>query len=77
MVDHFVELFGGETAIHANGVPELFIHVVARLYFGVPLAQFNGQLRIALCVEPVALADAGEQEYFFAYFKHKGIFAKR
>jgi len=76
MIYHFAKLPAAECAVHHNGVPKFFVHVVAGNYFGMAFAQFDGQFRVAFYVEPVALADAGEQEQFFAYFKNKRILAK-
>ncbi len=77
MVDHFKKLFIAQIAIHFNRIPKLFIHMVAGDNFGVALAQFNGQFRIALYIKLVSLADAGKQEDLFADFKHQRILAER
>lgn len=77
MVDHFKKLFVRQAPVHFNGIPQLLIHVIARRNFGVTLAQFYRQLRIAFHIKLVAEADAGEQEQFASYFKNKRILPER
>jgi len=51
VIDHFAKLFPGKAAIGMHGVPVLFVHVVAGLYFRIAFTQFNGPFRVAFYVE--------------------------
>ena len=48
MIDHVAKLFTGKAAIGPDGVPVLFVHVVAGPYFGVTLANFAGWFLVGL-----------------------------
>ena len=77
MVDHVAKLFAAEAAIGMYGVPVLFIHVVAGLYFGVTFAEFNGEFGVTFDVKLVSQGDTGEQKQLFADFENQRILAER
>jgi len=62
MIDHFDELLVGEVAVHFNGVPKLFIHVITGYNLRVVLTQFYCQFRVAFYIKLVAKANAGKQK---------------
>ena len=51
MIDHIAKLFTGKTAVGADGVPVLFVHVVTGSYFGMAFAKFYCPFRVAFDVE--------------------------
>lgn len=76
MIDHFADLFPAEAAVGMNGIPVLFIHVIARLNFGMTLAQLNGQFRIAFDVELRACRNACQQKKLFSHAEYQCVFAE-
>lgn len=53
MVDEFPEEGGGDGAVEEEGVPVLFVHVVAgQDAFWIPVSEFQGSLGVTFQIHP-------------------------
>ena len=78
MIYEFFELFAGKGVIYDYGVPVFFVHVVARQYATVLLAQFYSPFGVALGIELYGAAGkACGEKHFPVCLKYKGVFPKR
>jgi hypothetical protein len=77
MVNHTKEFLPRNTSVQSDGVPESFVHMVARLDSRAPLAEFDSKLRVAFQVDRRwVIGEIAEQKDFALKFEHQHIWAE-